>query len=145
MYISFKVWFDTCNKMLLSGFWYRCLDLAIYTDLFTLKGYLWLRTLRCFPSLLFKRDISYYAFCTVFLHFFSNEVSTHTALFSITTSKMKSLPTLTLLFKFSTIKLKYLTTLTTLIYFTTIILNLLKTHYFKINYNWYIKLHHEFF
>ena len=36
MYISFKVWFDTCNKVLLSGLWYRCLDLDIYTDLFTL-------------------------------------------------------------------------------------------------------------
>ena len=36
MFISSKVWSDTCNKMLLSGLWYRCLDLAIYTDLFTL-------------------------------------------------------------------------------------------------------------
>ena len=36
MYISFKAWFDTCNKMSLSVKWYRCLDLAIYTDLFTL-------------------------------------------------------------------------------------------------------------
>ena len=132
------------QQNVVNGLWYRCLDLAIYTDLFTLKGYLWLRT---------------YA---VFLHYFSNGISliTHsalfsfttfqtksliTALFSITTSKMKSLPTLTLLFKFSTIKLKYLTTLTTLFYFTTIILNLQKTYYFKINYNWYIKLHHEFF
>ena len=25
-----------CNKMLLSVLWYRCLDLAIYTDFFTL-------------------------------------------------------------------------------------------------------------
>ena len=37
MYISFKAWFDTCNKMSLSVKWYRCLDLATYTDLFTLK------------------------------------------------------------------------------------------------------------
>ena len=37
MYISFKAWIDTCSKMLLSVKWYHCLDLAIYTDLFTLK------------------------------------------------------------------------------------------------------------
>ena len=37
MYVSFKVWFDTCNKILLSVKWYRCLDLAIYADLFTLN------------------------------------------------------------------------------------------------------------
>ena len=35
MYISFKGWIDTCNKMLLSVSWYRCLYLAIFTDLFT--------------------------------------------------------------------------------------------------------------
>ena len=38
MYISFKVWYDTCKKMLLWGLWYRCLDLAIYTDLFSLRS-----------------------------------------------------------------------------------------------------------
>ena len=37
MYISFKAWSETCKKMLLSVLWYRCLELAIYTDLFTLK------------------------------------------------------------------------------------------------------------
>ena len=38
MYISFKAWFDACNKMLLSVKWYHCIDLAIYTDLFTLTS-----------------------------------------------------------------------------------------------------------
>ena len=57
MYISFKVWFDTCNKMSLSGLWYRCLDLAIYTDLFTLK------------LLLFSR---YLSFCLDFLVIYKN-------------------------------------------------------------------------
>ena len=37
MYISFKLWCDTCNKMLLSVLWFHCLDLAIYTDLLTLN------------------------------------------------------------------------------------------------------------
>ena len=36
MYVSFKARFDRCNKMSLSVKWYRCLDLVIYTDLFTL-------------------------------------------------------------------------------------------------------------
>ena len=40
MYISFKAWSDMCKKMLLSFLWYRYLDLAIYTDLFTLKNIL---------------------------------------------------------------------------------------------------------
>ena len=57
MYISFKVWFDTRNKMSLSGLWYRCLDLAIYTDLFTLK------------LLLFSR---YLSFCLDFLVIYKN-------------------------------------------------------------------------
>ena len=43
MYISFKAWFDTCNKMSVSVKWYRCLDLAIYTDLFSLKSAVSLR------------------------------------------------------------------------------------------------------
>ena len=36
-YTSFKAWFGTCIKKLLSVLSHRCPDLAKYTDFFTLK------------------------------------------------------------------------------------------------------------
>ena len=35
--MSFKAWFETCNKKLLSVLSYHCPNLAIYTDLLTLR------------------------------------------------------------------------------------------------------------
>ena len=66
MYIFFKVWFDTCNKMLLSGLWCRFLDLAVciywlihFNELFKLDKIETKRHVLCCG----KQEIELHGFC----------------------------------------------------------------------------------